>query len=445
MVKLTGTIARLSSQKVLVIGDFLLDSYTIGKASRISPEAPVAVVTVQREEHRPGGAGNVVLNLLSMGCKVIAVGRTGSDAAGERLLKALMVENTQIDGMITQRNYQTPVKNRIVAGNQQIVRIDNELNIPLSEALEQTLIDKLPFLLEKVKVIAISDYGKGFLTRTLLTAVIEEGKRRGIPIIADPKGIDFSKYSGSTVIKPNLNELYAASGLTDEASLDQVAAKVLTIAQCATLMVTRSEKGISLFHQTGMREDFPVRAREVKDVTGAGDTVLAMAACALANGLEPREAALLANEAASIAIERFGCARVSLSDLTRRLVENDMQHKIFDEEHLFALSEALKGRRVILMAISSEQGLNSTLFNSMRQVTKQENSDLVIFIKEEEPDAEFVNLLASLHEVSFILINGTSLRTLCERVTPAEIYEIREEGCQRLSDMQVLLSSSFNN
>ena len=179
MVRLTGTFSRLGCSKVLVIGDFLLDTYTIGKARRISPEAPVAVLHVQREEHRPGGAGNVVLNLISMGCEVAAIGRVGHDAGGEILLKSLRDEKVDARGMVHQSAYPTPVKNRIIADNQQIVRVDHEQIISIPELLEQQVIDALPELLKGVKVIAISDYGKGFLTRTLLSAVIEQGRLQG--------------------------------------------------------------------------------------------------------------------------------------------------------------------------------------------------------------------------------------------------------------------------
>ena len=142
--RLTGTFSRLGRSKVMVIGDFLLDTYTVGKARRISPEAPVAVLQVQHEEHRPGGAGNVVLNLISMGCEVIAVGRIGGDNAGDLLLKVLGEEKTAVDGMVVQKGYPTPVKNRIIADNQQIVRVDHEQIVPISELLEQQVVQALP-------------------------------------------------------------------------------------------------------------------------------------------------------------------------------------------------------------------------------------------------------------------------------------------------------------
>jgi|688.fasta_scaffold08994_18 rfaE bifunctional protein kinase chain/domain len=439
MVRLTGPFSRLGMCKVLVIGDFLLDTYTIGKARRISPEAPVAVVQVQREEHRPGGAGNVVLNLVSMGCEVNAIGRIGQDQPGSLLIQTLAKEKINVDGMKAQPAYQTPVKNRIIAENQQVVRVDHEEIAPLPEYLEQQIIDSLSQLLADVQVIAISDYGKGFLTRTLLNAVIEAGRARGIPIIADPKGIDFTKYQGSTIIKPNLSEIYAAAGMVPDDSLELAAAKVLQMIACDVLMVTRSEAGISLFYKDGMREDFPVRAREVKDVTGAGDTVLAMLTCGIANGLSIAEAVQLSNIAAGIAIERFGCARVTLSDLARRLLEQDVVNKVFDEDHLFALQEALKGHPFALLGISGEAELTPSLFHGIRQLSQKPGWDLLVYVKDRDPQDEFVDLLASLHDVDFILVKGESLLSLCQKITPDEVYEIKDNALEKLESVTALL------
>lgn len=440
MVKLTGTFSRLGFAKVMVIGDLLLDTYTIGKARRISPEAPVAVINVHNEDHRPGGAGNVMLNLVSMGIEVVAVGRVGSDASGEILLQAFANEKISTQGIFVQKGYPTPVKNRIIAENQQIVRVDHEKIIPIPEMLEQQVIEDLPKLLAGVKVVAISDYGKGFLSRTLLSAILEQAKMMRIPVIADPKGTDFSKYSGSTVIKPNLSEAFAAAGLTSDAPLDQVATRVLDMAQADVLMVTRSEAGISLFYKNGSRQDFPVRIREVKDVTGAGDTVLAMLTCALANGLSIAEAAQLSNIAAGIAIERLGCARVSLSDLARRLLEFDVANKVFDIEHLFALNHALRGRKFLVLGLSGSRGLTSRIFSSIRQLGQRPEADLLVYVQDSQPNDEFISILTALHDVDFIILKGDSLRSLCQRISPEEVYVIKDDQLQKVEGTAALVS-----
>lgn len=442
MVRLAGTISHLGSRKVLVIGDLMLDTYTIGKARRISPEAPVAIVQVLREENRAGGAGNVILNLISMGAQVVAVSRVGNDAAGELLSKALASENVDIRGIFVQNGVATPVKNRIIADSQQIVRIDHEQVVSIPEMLEQQVIDMLPDLLQGVDVVAISDYGKGFLSRTLLSSIIELSKGKNIPVIADPKGIDFSKYSGSTIIKPNLSEVYAAAGASQDMDLESVAQKALQMAQAQVLMVTRSEAGISLFHSNGQRQDFPVRAREVKDVTGAGDTVLAMLTCAIASGLTLEQAVQLSNVAAGLAIERFGCARISLSDLARRLLELDVINKVFDDEHLFALKEALKARKYSLLGLSGSEGMTSSVFASIRELGRLEDRDLLVYLLDSKPDPEFVSLLSSLHDVKFIIIQSENLCSLFEHIQPEEIYALVGKKLTKLDTLSSMLELS---
>lgn len=436
MVKLTGIFSQLRKRKVLVVGDFMLDTYTIGKVRRISPEAPVAVVQVQRTEHRAGGAGNVVLNLISLGAEVAAIGRVGSDVAGEQLRRALIAEGVHPQGIMTQAGYDTIIKNRILADNQQIVRVDHEVVAPISEELEQRVIDALPELFSGVGVVAISDYGKGFLSRKLLNALITYARKRSIPVIADPKGIDFSKYSGSTVIKPNLGEAYAAANLLPDAPLEHAAARILEMADADTLMVTRSEAGLSLFHKNGTRHDFPVRIREIKDVTGAGDTVLAMLTCALANGLPITTAAQLSNVAAGIAIERFGCARVSLADLAKRLLEDDVTNKVFDAEHLDALQQVLSHRTFAVLSISSSEGMTSAIFSAIRQLAKVHDC-LLLYVRG-TPDPEFVSLLASLHDVDFILLCNNSIKSLCLAATPVAVYSLDGGQCQPVESIYEL-------
>lgn len=424
MVRLTGVISRLQSRKILVVGDLMVDTYTIGKARRISPEAPVAVIQVETEENRPGGAGNVALNLKSLGADVSLIGRIGNDSTSEILSEALAKENIDVPGLFVQQSYSTPMKNRIIADNQQIVRVDYEKVVPLPEMLEQTIIEALPGLVEGVSAIAISDYGKGFLSKTLLSALIEIAKGKNIPVITDPKGTDFTKYQGTTIIKPNLSEAYAAAGLQSDANLDLVASKILQLANAQTLMVTRSEAGISIFHRSGERLDFPVRVREIKDVTGAGDTVLAMLTYAIANGLSIDEAAQLSNVAAGIAIEHIGCARIRLSELARRLLEIDLGNKIFDQEHFFALQEALKEKPYILLNLSSCEGMTSAIFSAIHRLSKDQKKDLVVFLRDGEPESDFVDLLASLHAVKFVIINSHDISSLCESVPPAEIHSV---------------------
>ncbi len=432
MVKLANVLSRLNSAKILVIGDMLIDTYTMGKARRISPEAPVAIVNVQHEEHRPGGAGNVILNLLSLGAQVVAIGRVGQDWAGHTFIEALKKENVDTRMIVFQEAYFTPVKNRIIADNQQIVRIDHEQIISLNEALEQSIIDQLASVLQGVQVVAISDYGKGFLTSTLSTAIIQQSNLLGIPIITDPKGHDFRKYRGTTIIKPNLSEAYAAANLPSSTPLETVAAIVLPQCQAKLLMVTRSEAGISLFNDLGERVDFPVHAKEVKDVTGAGDTVLAMLAYAIANQLSYDEAAQLCNVAAGIAIEHVGCARITLSDLAWRLFEHNMSHKLFDQEHLFVLKEVLKRQPFNLLVLSQIKQLTIALFQSIKQIAS-EKAFLVLYIDDIESHEAFIEMLSSLREVDFIVLHLDSLKSLCQCAAPKTTYTFDARQAQLIA------------
>jgi rfaE bifunctional protein kinase chain/domain len=311
----------IQPKKILVIGDLMLDVYTFGEVVRISPEAPVPVLCVTSESRRPGGAGNAILNLISLGMEVLAVGRVGNDLGGSTFLQEMALEGVDTRGVICDPSFQTPLKNRMIAAGQQIVRIDYEKAAPLNPRLEREIVAILPKLLHHVHMVAISDYAKGFLTPALLRDVIRMSREREIPVIVDPKGMDFSRYQGATLIKPNYVEAVGAAGLGMEATLDDVASRILRDVGIETLMVTRSREGISVFSHQGKREDFPAHVHEVKDVTGAGDTVLAVVTAALANTLSVAEAAKLANIAAGIAIERVGCARISLADLSARLID----------------------------------------------------------------------------------------------------------------------------
>lgn len=291
----------------------MLDVYTMGTVQRISPEAPVPVLRIEEERSLPGGAGNAMLGLRALGMHVIGFGRVGDDDAGRECIAALEQEGVDCSHIIKDHQA-TPVKRRMIADNQQLLRVDQEVIGPPQEALPQ-----LETLLDGVDVVAISDYAKGFLTPSLLRALIETARSKQIPVIVDPKGLDFSKYAGATVIKPNLGEAFAAAGLSPHEPLDLMGEAIFGKVAIDTLLVTRGKQGISLFEPGRARRDFAARVHEVKDVTGAGDTVLAVLCAALANGLTLDEGARIANVAAGLAIERLGCARITLGELSATL------------------------------------------------------------------------------------------------------------------------------
>lgn len=420
-ISLSHVFNSLQTKRVLVAGDFVLDRYTFGKAKRISPEAPVPVVLVEREEARAGGAGNVVLNLLSMGMQPVCFGRVGCDQAGNVLLRELEREGANCSYLILEEGYCTPHKTRIIASNQQIVRIDNEPFSRMSEKQEAHLLGLIPEIVAKVDLVAISDYAKGFLTDRLLSTLIQAARAKGVTVISDPKGTDFKKYAGSTVLKPNLSEALAVApaGMTN---LQDIAQHIFKIANVDTLMVTRSENGISLFYPAGKQEDFPVDAREVKDVTGAGDTVLAMLSCALANRLSLAEATQLCNLAAQVAVEKVGCARVTLSEVARRLIEIHANHKIFAEEHLAALKQALSGHPFFLLGLESAKPLDAQLLRSVRQVAASTPHELVVALMGPSPDEELVSSLAALKDVDYLFLTPKNKSALLHELQATETY-----------------------
>ncbi len=441
MVKLARSFRSIKSFTTLVIGDFMLDTYTTGRVKRVSPEAPVLVMEVQSLESRPGGAGNVVLNLSTLGSKVIACGRIGNDAEGLELRKRLTRENTDTQGLFIEANYQTPVKNRLIADSQQLLRVDFEKIIPLQAQYEAEVLAFLEREIPQVQVVAISDYGKGFLTPTILNAAIRISREKNIPLIIDPKGSDFLKYKSAYFLKPNLSEAYAAAKLPLHAPLSAVAAELLRQTDVDLLLITRSEAGMSLFNRQGERSDFPVRSKEVKDVTGAGDTVLSMICLALANGLDMDAAVQLANIAAGISIERLGCVQVTLSEIARRMLEVDAENKIFDENHLFALKQVLQGKKYSLLVLNSPTGMTNALFRTLRELSCEKGSELLIYIRGPQPSAEFLHLLSSLQEVSFIILQTESLKHLCEAIHPHEVYFLEDERLIKSEKSKELLSS----
>jgi D-beta-D-heptose 7-phosphate kinase/D-beta-D-heptose 1-phosphate adenosyltransferase len=426
MVKLATTFSHLRPFRALVLGDFMLDTYTTGRVKRISPEAPVPVMEVLKQESRPGGAGNVVLNLTTLGATVFAVGRIGDDSEGRTLKQHLGSADTS--ALFAEPHYKTPVKNRLIADSQQLIRVDFETVVPLQTMLEEKIIEQLRKLIPQTQVVALSDYGKGFLSPRLIREALRIAKEANIPTVVDPKGIDFAKYQGATVLKPNLLEAYAAAKCAPHASLDEVARHLRPFAD--TLLVTRSEAGISVFNGQGQRSDFPVRSKEVKDVTGAGDTVLSMLCLGLANGLDMDVTAQLANIAAGLAIERLGCVQITLSELAQRLLEYDSDTKIFDESHTYALQQVLRGKRYALLILEAGQTMSAPLFRTIRELASQDQA-LVVHLRNADLNDELVHFLSSLNEVDYIVLQPESLQSLCEAIPPHAVYALSDDAAAK--------------
>ncbi|MGE3953883.1 MAG: bifunctional heptose 7-phosphate kinase/heptose 1-phosphate adenyltransferase [Parachlamydiales bacterium] len=302
----------LSPRRILLVGDLALDRYTHGTVSRISPEAPVPILHATRVEERAGMAGNVALGLAALHQEVVLLARVGDDAACEAICSSLEGIDLALEKEL---GWETPIKHRLMAG-QQLLRVDTERIRPLTPKTEIGICSKIERLLDDIDAVAISDYGKGFCTPTLLAALLSAAKKRSIPTLVDPKGRDFTRYAGATLIKPNHAEACHAANLDPHTPLEEVAAALHSQIEMNYLVVTRSEKGISIFPKEGGHDNVPATPLQVRDVTGAGDTVLAVLTAAVASGLSLREGCQLANQAASLAVQRLGCVPITLEELT---------------------------------------------------------------------------------------------------------------------------------
>lgn len=320
---LAARVRSLSGKSVLVVGDIILDRYLWGRASRVSPEAPVLVVDVEREELRLGGAANVAHNVRALGAVPILCGILGSDAAAtdcERLLAERQVDPAL--GIVRDERRRTTLKTRIIAHRQQVLRADEESREAAAASAQETLWQRVRTALDRAEAAIVSDYGKGVVTPELLDRLLPELSRRGIPTAVDPKEEHFFRYRGVTVITPNVVEASQAWGkkLRDEESLLEAGFGLRERLDARSVLITRGEEGMSLFTADG-HAHFPTRAREVYDVTGAGDTVVATIGAALAASATLPEACILANHAAGLVVAHVGTAAATNAELLASLEE----------------------------------------------------------------------------------------------------------------------------
>lgn len=325
-VALSGAVSRFSSAKVLVIGDIIIDHFLWGAATRISPEAPVPVVNVEREDLMLGGSANVVRNIVSLGGNGALCGIVGDDHMGRKIIELLHTLGTPTDGLVIGQR-PTTVKTRVVAHGQQVVRFDRETVGPPSKTSLQALLDFLANSIRQFDAIIVSDYAKGVISDQLMTPLraMLEGLRldegRSIPLIVDPKPKNMPCFVGATVITPNHHEacLMAGMQIHDEVSLAAAARQIRDDLGCKAVLITRGENGMALLQENDQLVTIPTMAKEVFDVTGAGDTVAATLSLALASGCTMHDAAMLANHAAGIVVGKVGTASVSALELTSAL------------------------------------------------------------------------------------------------------------------------------
>ncbi len=312
-------ISGFSKAGVLVIGDVMVDHFLWGKVSRISPEAPVPVVDVHSDSFMLGGSANVLNSIHTLGGRGYVTGVIGADPVGKRLLDELALRGMETTGMIVDRGRPTTLKTRIVAHNQQVVRFDQESKKPVESAGLKKMLRYVDALRPQIRAIVISDYHKGVVSRTLVESLALLAAKDGIFLCVDPKRNDFSIYAGVDVITPNHHEAQRAAGMEIQNGDDlmTLGETLLSKYDFRTLLVTRGEEGMSLFERERkiLHTHFAARAKEVYDVTGAGDTVIGVLALALSAGATMKEATCLANIAAGIVVGKIGTATVTKEEL----------------------------------------------------------------------------------------------------------------------------------
>jgi len=305
--------------RLLVVGDLMLDRYIRGQANRISAEAPVPVVRIRSEEERLGGAANVIQNIHALGAAVLPLGIVGQDAAGERLLGHLTERSIPLDGILRSPSRQTTQKIRIIAHSQQMIRLDREDTHDLLAEEEADLLRRLDSLGFGFDGVVVEDYGKGVVTRRFMEGLIERCRAaaKPVPIVVDPTATRMDRYRGADYLTPNHQEAARATGreTRSEEDLEEVVSILTRQLEPKGILVTRGEQGMSLYLRGEKPYHIPTRAREVYDVSGAGDTVVAVMTLALARGASPVEAAHLSNYAAGVVVGKFGVATCSPDEL----------------------------------------------------------------------------------------------------------------------------------
>ena len=328
---------------IAVIGDFMIDHYLWGKSERISPEAPVPVVEIEKEEYRLGGAGNVVNNLLELGADVIVSGVVGKN--GNILIDLLKQKRVDIGGIFIDKNRETIIKSRIISSNQQVIRYDKETKKAITKDFEDKILGYLENNLDKLDLILLSDYEKGVLTKKLTQKIINLASKNNKKLIIDPKR-DFSKYKNAWMIKPNKNELSLATGIDIKTEEDLIKAgwKLKKELNLKYLLVTLGKDGMALFGDKFIK--IPTVAKEVYDVTGAGDTVLAALGYFLSENDDLIEAMHFANAAAAVVVGKVGSASATISEIEeiKKKFDNNVDYKIVDLKKIKQITDDLKNK-----------------------------------------------------------------------------------------------------
>ena len=319
--RITEITENFSGKNVLVIGDIMIDEYLSGRVSRLSPEAPVPIVDIKDEMTRFGGAANVALNIKELGCNAVLVGIMGYDRHAE-IFKTLMKDHKIESGVLQSKTRPTTVKTRIIGDNQHIARVDREKISYVNDEEQESLKQSINSFFEKADAVILEDYNKGVLSKATIHYIIEQCNLKDIPVFVDPKFENFMEYKNVTVFKPNVKEAQQAlaRNFNSEKDVEEAGHQLLKKLNSNSILLTRGPKGLSLFEGNEVTH-IPTQARNVADVSGAGDTVISTLAAAYIAGASTREAAILANIAAGIVIEEVGIIPISRAKLLS--VDND--------------------------------------------------------------------------------------------------------------------------
>ena len=340
---LKTAIDKLSSAKVICVGDVMLDKFVYGEIERISPEAPIPVLRCISETSMLGGGGNVARNIIGLGgyCKFISV--VGKDAAGKELISQVGKLKNLDARLITDPNRQTSIKTRFIASNQQVMRADTETIEPITRETEKLVLDAVSREADTFAAIVLADYGKGVLSDGLAQKILKFAKTNKIPVVVDPQGSNYLNYANAAIITPNKKELREATGLAVETTEDTVAAarELMKNKNIKAVLATRSADGMTLVHSSGKYDHFPAQAREVFDVSGAGDTVAACLATCIAAKIPIDVSVKLANAAAGIVVAKMGTAVAYTEDLLESITDNKAEDKEKKVQNLQSLSKTI--------------------------------------------------------------------------------------------------------
>jgi D-beta-D-heptose 7-phosphate kinase/D-beta-D-heptose 1-phosphate adenosyltransferase len=316
-------LASLKGHKVLIVGDMMIDEYIWGGVTRVSPEAPVPIVGVTNETLRLGGAANVANNIISLGGQVEVCGVLGDDQMGRWIKSDLKKKKVGIRGIISSPDRPTTVKTRVIAHDQQVVRVDKEVTTPLGRSDEEVILGSVESFLGECGCVVVSDYAKGVITPTLMRRLVELAREHSVPVAVDPKISQFSIYKGVTVLTPNLFEAAAGAGIVIDSmeALVDAGQRIVEKLGCEYLLITRGDQGMTLFTGNSGFSHIEAYSRTVYDVTGAGDTVMSTLALSLASGLSMEDGAYLANVAAGVVVGEIGTVPISSEQMRLRFKE----------------------------------------------------------------------------------------------------------------------------